>query len=73
VRERAKAWKALRMTATERDAKLAVLHHELRVAEARLERARRVLEAEGEPMFGRVNFDPGIWLLPQPALEELAA
>lgn len=72
ARRRAEAWAGLRLTAVERDRRLARLKNDLRVARARLEQARRQIEAQTGDTLPRVGDDPGVWLMMPEALAELA-
>ena len=69
---RAEGWKGLRLTAVERDRRLAKLRTDLRTARAQIEVRRREIEAQTNDVMPRVGDDPGVWLLPDAALAELA-
>ncbi len=73
AKRRAEAWKGLRLSESEKAKKLARLQADLRVARAKLELQRRVIEQATGEMQPRAGDDPAVWLLPAPELEALAA
>ena len=73
ARLRAETFKGLRMTATEKEQRLARLGTDLRVARAKLEQQRRQIEQQTNDVLPRIGDDPSIWLLPPAQLDELAA
>lgn len=72
AKQRADAFKGLRLSEVEKQRRLAKLTADLRQARARVEVRRREIEEQTGEAMPRVGDDPSVWLAPPDTLAAMA-